>query len=114
MLHLALLARCINNEAVQYSVLTQNCYFFAHVMCEALKELNPEHDLPPTHGKAKRGTWHGLALNVMYNDSGKGMVKKMVETFPDELKTFDSDVGHFPYNPRRHLKHRFTDLPSSQ
>ena len=95
MLHLAVLARCINNVAVEYNILTQNCYFFAHVTCEALKELNPEHELPPTHGKAKRGTWHGLALDFMYNDS-KGMVKKVVASFNKEMDAFNSEVGHFP------------------
>jgi len=100
--HLAILARCVNNVAAEYHVLTQNCYFFAHVMCEALKELNPEHDVPPTDGKAKRASWHGLRMGLLFNDS-KGMVKKVVASFNGDRDTFHSDIHQAVNNPESEI-----------
>jgi len=86
LVRLAVLARCVHNKAVEYNVLTQNCYFFAHVTCEALKELHPKHTLPPAQGKAKQGTWNGLPVALLFDE---GMVKKVVESFNDEMAMFD-------------------------
>jgi hypothetical protein len=102
MLHLAILARCVNSVAVAYHDLTQNCYFFAHVTCEALKELNPEHDLPPTYGKVKPASWRGLPVGFMFNDS-KGMVKKVVGSFKGEMDTFKSDIHQAVNNPESEI-----------
>ena len=94
---LIVLAQCVHSFAIGYSLLFQNCFFFAQVMCEALKKLCPSYIVPQVKSKIKRGTWHGFPANNFYNLSAQSMVTTVVDEFPQAWKKFDDKASHVYY-----------------
>ena len=88
---LAVLVRCVNNLTSEYHLLTQNCYWFAHVTAEVLKELYPDHTVSTPQGAKRQGMWNSLPMHLFFKDS-EDVVEKVVEAFPVQWNQFVMEV----------------------
>ncbi|KIL60183.1 hypothetical protein M378DRAFT_14346 [Amanita muscaria Koide BX008] len=88
---IAVLARCVNSLGRTYNLVSENCYWFAHVMVETAKLIQPDFK-PSTDSrisKKKRGTWSGFLTTEKPTPE---LIEQAKFTYDRKWEAFNKDI----------------------